>query len=86
MKNNPERLGLDDSVAQSARLRIDGVIVTGIGNDIKPPVLTSNGVFAKSNCAVSQSLSVVNPIGITAPTVVNWVPCSARAQLSSRTI
>ncbi|GLJ17494.1 hypothetical protein SUGI_0304330 [Cryptomeria japonica] len=84
--NNPERFGLNNSVPQSARSRIDRVIVIWICNYIISSILTSNGVFAKSDGTISQSLSVVNPVRITTPTVIDGVPRFARAQLSFRII
>lgn len=86
LENNPERFGLNNSVPQSARSRIDRVIVIWICNYIKSAILTSNGVFAKSDGTISQSLSVVNPVRITTPTVIDGVPRFARAQLSFRII
>ncbi|GLJ17509.1 hypothetical protein SUGI_0304530 [Cryptomeria japonica] len=53
LENNLARLGLNNSVSQSAMLRIDRVIVIWIRNYIKSPILTSDGIFVESNSTVS---------------------------------
>lgn len=74
LKDDPQRLVLNNSVAQSAWPGIDWIVVIGICDNIESAVLPSNGVPAESNGAVCKPLSIVFPICIAAPTIIDRVP------------
>jgi hypothetical protein len=78
LKNDPQRLCLNNSMAQGARPGIDRIVVIGISDHIESAILPSNGILAEPNGAVCEPLSIVFPIWIAAPAVVDGVPGSAR--------
>lgn len=51
-ENNPKRLGLDYSMPQSARTRVDDVMVAGIGDHVESTVTATNGIPTESDSAV----------------------------------
>lgn len=59
LEHNPERLGLDDSVAEGDRFRVDGIVVTGVSDDIEVPIAAANCVSSETNGAVCEALAVV---------------------------
>lgn len=78
LKNDPQRLRLNNSMAQGARPGIDCIVVIGICDHIESPILPSNGIPPEPNGAVCKPLSIVFPIWIAAPAVIDGVPRSAR--------
>lgn len=77
LEHNPERLVLDNSMAQSARLGVDSVIVAGVGDHIEAAITATYGISSKSNATVCKALAVTMPVGVTAPAVVNGIAGSA---------
>ncbi|GAV57265.1 hypothetical protein CFOL_v3_00803, partial [Cephalotus follicularis] len=75
-EDNPERVVLDHSMAQSSRLGVNGVIICRIRDNIEAPVPATNGISAKTNAAVCKTLAVAVPAGVTAPAVVNGIASS----------
>ena len=55
LENDPERLRLDDSMAQSAESRIDWVVIIRISNCVNLAILTSNGVFCQIRWHTQQA-------------------------------
>lgn len=50
-EDDPERLGLDDGVAESPRRRVDWVGVGGVGDDVVTAAFASLGVLSESDAA-----------------------------------
>lgn len=73
LEHNPQRLLLDDGVAESPRLRVDGVVITGVSDHVEAAVAATDGVPAEANAAVREALSVLVPVGVTAPAVIDRV-------------
>ena len=73
LEHDPERLLLDDSMAESARVGVNRVIITGVCDNVKAAVAAPNGVPAETDATVSQTLSVAVPIRVTPPAVVDWI-------------
>ena len=72
-KDDPERVGLDDGVAECAGARGDGVVVGGVGDDVDLTAFAAEGVLAESNGAVGEALAVGFPVGVAPPAVVYGV-------------
>lgn len=77
LEYNPQRPVLDHCVPQSAGLWVDWVIVSGVSDDIKATVTTTNGVPTKSNATVCEALPVTLPVGVATPAVINGITGSA---------
>jgi hypothetical protein len=73
LEDDPERLLLDDGVAEGALARVDGVVVAGVGDHVEPAVAAADGVAAEADAAVGQALAVVVPVRVPAPAVVDRV-------------
>lgn len=73
-KDDPQGLILDDCITQSPGLWIHHIIITGVRHDVNLPILPTNGILPKSNCAIRQALPVLLPVGVTPPAVINGVP------------
>jgi len=86
LEDDPQRLILDDAIAQCAGGRIHHVVVAVVGNHIDPTVLPSHGIPPESDCTVSQALSVGRPVGVASPAVVDRVASSAPSQHSPREV
>lgn len=69
----PERLVLDDGVAERAGFWVDGVVVGGVGDDVDTAVLAAEGVLAEADGAVGEAVAMGRPVGVAAPAVVDWV-------------
>ena len=78
LEDNPERPVLNNSMAQSARPWVNRVIVSGISDNIKPTITTTNSISAKSNATVCKALPVTLPVGVTTPAIINGVTSSTR--------
>ncbi len=72
----PQRLGLNHAPSQRPVCGVRGVI-TGICHHVDCTIAASDGVLAESDCAVCQRLTVLFPVGIACPAVVDWVSRSA---------
>lgn len=64
VKNNPQRLALQDAVAERAFFGVHHVVITVVGHDIDVASLPSSSVFAKSDGAISQRLAVSVPVRV----------------------
>lgn len=51
-ENNPKRFGLNHSMPQSARTRVNDVMVTGISDHVESTVTTTNSIPTKSDSTV----------------------------------
>lgn len=78
LEDDPERLILDDTIAEGALSRVDRVIVAGVGDNVDLAIAATNGIAAEADAAVSQALAVIVPVLIAAPAVVDGVACPAR--------
>ena len=78
LKNDPQRLSLNNSMAQGAWPWSDRIIVIGIYDNIESAVLPSKSIPTEPNGAVCKPLPIVFPIWIAAPAVVDGVPRSTR--------
>lgn len=74
LEDDPQRLVLDDGVAERAFLGVHGVVVAGVGDDVELAVAAADGVAAEADAAVGEPLPVVVPVGVAAPAVVDGVP------------
>lgn len=72
-EDDPEGLGLDDGVAESAWDGAGWVTVGGVGDDVDLAAFAAEGVAAKTDAAVGEALAVSGPVGVAAPAVVNGV-------------
>lgn len=79
-EHNPERFILDDSMAQSSRPWVDRVIVAGISYDVESTVATADGISAEANPTICQAFTVLLPIGVATPTIVNRITGSTREE------
>lgn len=52
LKNNPQRLVLNDGVAEGSGFRGDRIVVAGVGDHIDFTVSSANGILAESNGAI----------------------------------
>lgn len=77
-EDNPERLVLDNSVAQSARFWVNRIIIAWVSDDIEAAITSANGIPAKTNSTISKALAVLLPVGVTPPAVINWIASSTR--------
>ena len=77
LEDDPQRLVLDDSVAQGARPRVDRVVVASVCDHIVAAVAATNGIATEANPAVREALAVPLPVGVAAPAVVDGVASSA---------
>jgi len=77
---DPQRLLLDDAVAERARRRARRVgVVAGVGHHVGLAVLAAGGAAAEADRAVRQALPVVGPAGVAAPAVVHRIAAAAFA-------
>lgn len=76
LEDNPERLVLDDSMAQSTGSGVNGIIIAGVSDNIEASITTTNGISAKTNATVCKTLAVLLPIGITTPAIINGISSS----------
>lgn len=72
LENDPQRFCLDDAITESSRLGIDWVI-RWVGHNVDCTILPSQSLLAEAYNAVSQCMSVRRPIGIKAPTIIDYV-------------
>ena len=73
LEHYPQGFVLDDSVAQCARAGGYSIIVARVSHDIETTVTATNGIASKANTTVSEAFAIGLPIGVTAPTIINWV-------------
>ena len=78
LEHNPERSILDDSMAQSARLGVDRIIITRVSDHIEASITASNCISPKANAAVCKAFTVLLPIVVTSPAVINGITSSTR--------
>ena len=84
VENDPERLVLDNSMAQSARPGVNRVVITRISDNIETAITASNGVSTKTYTATSQALAIDEPIRITTPAIINGISsCAGISQFPS---
>lgn len=79
-KYDPQRLFLNDGVAERPGLRIDHIIVARVRHDVNLAVSSANGVLTESDGAVRQFLTILLPIGVTTPAVVDGITRVARQE------
>ena len=72
-EDDPERLGLDSSVAESAGAGVDQVVVGGVGDDIDLAVDAAKGVTPEPQGAVGELLAIAGPVGAAPPAAVDRV-------------
>jgi len=75
LKDNPERLSLKDSPAQCTISRVNSIIITVISDNIDLAFFPTCCILAKPNCTISQCLTVLLPVWITSPAIINRIPC-----------
>jgi hypothetical protein len=63
-------------MAQSTGSGVNGIIITGVSDDIEASITTTNGISAKTNATVCKTLAVLLPIGITTPAIINGISSS----------
>ena len=80
LEDDPERYILDDSVAESARLRVDRVVVAGVVDHVESTVTPADGVATEPDSAVREPLSILVPVRVAPPAVINRVPGPAREE------
>lgn len=73
LEDNPERLVLNDRMAQSTWFWVNRVIVTGVSDNIEAAITTPDCISSKTNATVCKTLAVFLPVGITAPAVINGI-------------
>lgn len=74
LEDDPERLVLDDRVAERPGLGVDGVVVARVGDHVDLAVAAPDGVLAEPDGAVGEALAVLLPVGVAPPAVVDRVP------------
>lgn len=52
-EDDPKGFVLDDGVTESSWFGVDGVVVTGVSNDVDFAVSTADGVFAETDPTIS---------------------------------
>ena len=72
-EGNPKGLVLDDGMAQSSRLRVNGVIIRGVSDHVESAILAANRVTAESNSALCQLLPVGLPVRVASPAIIDGV-------------
>lgn len=72
-KYDPQRLRLNDGVAESPWLGVDDVAVGRVGDDVESPSLASTCPAPEALHAVGQLLPVVGPVLPASPAAVDWV-------------
>lgn len=78
LEDDPERLVLDDGVAEGALARVDRVVIARVGDHVDLAIATTDGVSAKADAAVGEALAVVVPVRVAAPAVIDGIARSAR--------
>lgn len=73
LENNPERLILDNSMAQSSRFGVNRVIIPWVSHNIEATITATNGISSKTNPTVCKTLAVLVPVAVTAPAVINGI-------------
>ena len=73
LEHNPQRLLLNDSMAQCAWFWVNRVIVARVTNNIVSSIATTNGIASKTDATVSKALSVELPVGIASPAIINRI-------------
>ena len=73
LEHNPERLLLNDSMAEGAWSGVNRVIIPGVRDDIEAAVTAPNGITAETNTAISETLPIEVPARVAAPAVVDGI-------------
>ena len=76
LEHNPKRPVLDNSMAEGAWFGVHRVIIARVTYHIVPSITTTNGIASKANATVCKAFSPKIPTPVTAPAVINWIPCS----------
>lgn len=74
VENDPQRLGLQDAVAESALLGVHHVVVAVVCHHVHVAGFPPGSVFPESDGAIGQRLPVRVPVGVRAPAIVHGVP------------
>lgn len=84
LEHNPERPVLNNGVPESARPGVHGVIIAGISHNIEPAISAPYSIAPKPNPAICEALTVLVPVGITSPAIINGVssPTGEKSQFS----
>jgi hypothetical protein len=53
LEDDPERLFLDDGIAEGALARVDRVVITRVGDHVDLAVAAANGIAAEADATVS---------------------------------
>lgn len=72
-EGDPQRLTLDDCIAECSHLRVHHIVVGLVGHHVNLSVLPSDGVLAEPYGAVCESLPVLLPVSVASPAVVHRV-------------
>lgn len=62
-------------MAEGAWFWVDGVVVVWVSHDVVLSVSASDGVASKANAAIGEAFAVAQPVAVTAPAVVDGIPC-----------
>ena len=62
-------------MAKGPRPGIHSVIITRVSDHVVPAMTAPNGIAPKPNGAVSKALTVLMPVRVTSPAVINGVAC-----------
>lgn len=73
LEDNPERVVLDDGVAEGSGPWVDRVGVGGVSDDVEAAIAAPDGIAAEPCAAVGKALAVLVPGGVASPAVVNGV-------------
>lgn len=76
-EDDPERLLLDDGVAEGSGLRIHEIVIGGIRDGVYLPSFSSDGVAAEAQRAVGELHPVLGPVFPASPALINGVCCHA---------
>lgn len=85
LEHNPQRPILNNGMTEGARSGVHRVIVPWVCYYVVPSVTATDGVAAKTNGAISQTLSPEVPTLVAAPAVIHWItrPTREKCQIPS---